>query len=160
MKKTLVIIRHAHRNLDDRTRDNGLSDRGEEQVKKLVKFYKTRFDGEKASFYCSPKKRCVETLSPLAVEGKSKAIEIDDRLDEHQASENMAMYLARMDEFLDVWKYEGAELTVICSHGDWIPIAVKKLVGVQIDIKKSGWIEIEYQEGADASLTWLVQKLY
>jgi broad specificity phosphatase PhoE len=159
MTKTLVIIRHAHRNVEDRVRDNGLSERGQEQVKKLVKFYKSRFESEKAVFFCSPKKRCIETITPVAKEASSK-IEIDERLDEHAGNENTAMYLARMDEFLDVWKYEGKELTVLCSHGDWIPLAVQKLTGHTIDIKKCGWIEIEYQEGASAQLTWLVQKHY
>jgi broad specificity phosphatase PhoE len=157
--KTLVLIRHAHRNIDDRTKDNGLSERGVDQVKKLVKFYKNRFEGAKATIFSSPKKRCQETITPLAKEAGVK-FTIDDRLDEHAGNENTALFMARMEEFLDVWKYEGPALTILCSHGDWIPIAVQKLTGRSVEIKKCGWIEIEYNEGADAKLTWLVQKHY
>ena len=159
MTKTLVLIRHAHRNIDDRLRDNGLSERGVDQVKKLVKFYKNRFDGAKTTIYSSPKKRCQETIGPIAKEAGVK-FTIDERLDEHAGAENTALFMARMEEFLGVWKYEGSALTVVCSHGDWIPTAVQKLTGRPVELKKSGWIEIEYNEGAEATLTWIVQKHY
>ncbi len=159
MTKTLVLIRHAHRDIDNRLKDNGLSARGFDQVKKLVKFYINRFEGAKPILYSSPKKRCQETITPIAKEAAVKYT-IDERLDEHAGNENTALFMARMEEFLDVWKYEGPALTVLCSHGDWIPIAVQKLTGRAVDLKKCGWIEIEYNEGADATLTWIVQKHY
>jgi broad specificity phosphatase PhoE len=160
MKKTLVLIRHAHRNVDDSLKDNGLSERGQDQVKKMVKFYKNRFEASKAAFFSSPKKRCIETISPVAKEAQAKLANVDERLDEHGPGENSALFFARMEEFLDVWKYEGEALTVICSHGDWIPYAVQKLTGREISLKKCGWVEIEYEEGLNPTLTWLVQKHY
>lgn len=157
MKKTLVIIRHAHRTLEDRDRDNGLSERGQDQVKKLVKFYQNRFAGLKPVFMTSPKKRCIETISPLAIVAGAKVANIDERLDE-QGHDSTGVFIARIQEFLDVWKYEGQALTVICSHGDWIPTAVQKLIGRSVSLKKCGWVEIDCEEGSDAQLTWLVQK--
>jgi len=156
--KTLILIRHAHRNMDDPSRDNGLSDKGQEQVKKLVKFARNRLEGTKPVFLCSPKKRCQETLGPVAKDLGFK-FEIDERLTEHGISENSALYQARIDEFLDFWKYECPEVTVICSHGDWIPVAIQKLTGAKVGIKKSGWCEIE-SVGVENFLAWLVQKHY
>jgi len=156
--KTLILIRHAHRNADDPSRDNGLSDKGQEQVKKLVKFARNRLADAKPVFLCSPKKRCQETLGPVAKDLGFK-FEIDERLTEHGVSENSALYQARIDEFLDFWKYECPEVTVICSHGDWIPVAIQKLTGAKVGIKKSGWCEIE-SVGVESFLAWLVQKHY
>lgn len=158
--KRLILIRHAHRNTDDRLRDNGLSEKGLEQVKKLVKFAQTRIDDEdfkRIVFFTSPKKRCQETIAPIAKSFDFK-VEIEERLDEHGAAESSALYLARVDEFLDFWKYEGPETTVVCSHGDWIPVAIERLTGARIGIKKAGWIEVEYTSG-ECFLTWIVQKV-
>jgi len=156
--KTLILVRHAHRSTDDPGRDNGLSDKGIEQVKKLVKFAANRLEGTRPVFLSSPKKRCVETITPIAKEFGTKP-EIDSRLTEHGPQENNAVCLARIDNFLDFWKHECPQVTVICSHGDWIPIAIQKLTDARIGIKKAGWIEVEYS-GGDAFLTWLVQKVF
>ena len=158
--KTLIFIRHAHRELDHPSKDNGLSDKGQEQVKKLVKFAKHRLEGKQPLFVTSPKKRCIETVSPITVEiAPKELVQIDLRLDEHSASENDALYLARIDEFLDFWKYEGPETMVVCSHGDWLPIAIHKLTGIHLALKKGAWVEIEYAN-AECALTWVVQKQY
>ena len=155
--KRLILIRHAHRNTDEPTRDNGLSDKGFDQVKKLVKFARERLAGSNPAFFCSPKKRCQETLSPLAKELGGKML-IEERLTEHGVGESMPLYLARIEEFLDFWKYDGPDTSVICSHGDWIPIAIQKLTNAKVGIKKAGWVEIEY-DGGEAYLTWIVQKV-
>ena len=167
--KTLILIRHAHRTMEMPSKDNGISDKGQLQVKKLVKFAQHRLVGSSPLWLSSPKKRCIETISPILKEmnlnvsagkpvGKT-LVEIDPRLIEHGPTENAALFSARMDEFLDFWKYEGPEVTVICSHGDWIPFAIYRLTGVRTMLKKSGWAEIEYANG-ECTLTWLVQKHY
>ena len=155
--KTLVFIRHAHRNVEDHTRDNGLSDKGEAQVKKLVKFVRNRLDQQSPIFLSSPKKRCLQTLGPVAENFKKELI-VDERLNERKPNEELDQYLARIDEFLDFWKYECGDLTVICSHGDFIPILVEKLTHAKTGLKKCGYGEIEYLSG-EACLTWLIQKI-
>ena len=157
MSKTLVLIRHAHRDTDEQTRDNGLSVKGQEQVKKLMKFVEERWKGQEAVFLTSPKKRCIETLTPIAQEFKKKC-DVNDYLDEQGSSETTTLYLARIDEFLNSWKYDGAELTVICSHGDLIPVVIEKLTSAKTGLKKAGYGEIEYFSG-ESHLTWLVQKV-
>lgn len=158
MKKTLIIVRHAHRNTEDHTKDNGLSLKGQAQVKKLTKFAKRRMLGTQPTFLTSPKKRCIETLLPMSKELGAK-LAIDDLLVERGPLESDALVLARVEEFLDHWKYESKGVTVICTHGDWIPLAIEKLTGSKTGLKKAGWAEIEYL-GTSSILTWLVQKLY
>jgi broad specificity phosphatase PhoE len=157
MTRTLVFIRHAHRNNDEPSRDNGLSEKGELQVKRLVKFVRARLDKRVPVFFTSPKKRCIQTLSPVAEDFKSE-VTVDERLSEQGPNESRVHYLARIDEFLDFWKYECNELTVICSHGDFIPVLIEKLTQAKTGLKKGGYGEIEYLEG-QSYLTWLVQKI-
>ncbi len=157
MKKTLILVRHARRNTEDPAKDNGLNEKGEMQVKRLVKFAKRRLLGRRPQFLTSPKKRCIETLLPVSKEFNSKLM-IDDRLSERGALESEALALARVEEFLDFWKYESEGVTVICTHGDWIPMAIEKLTGAKTGLKKAGWAEIEYL-GVNSILTWLVQKV-
>lgn len=155
--KRLVFIRHAHRNTSDPAKDNGLSDKGEAQVKRLLKFASARLQGSTPIFLSSPKKRCVQTLSPIAEALNAKLI-IDERLSEQAPNENRSQYEARIDEFLDFYKYESDEVTVICSHGDFIPILIEKLTQAKAGLKKAGYGEIETISG-ESYLTWLVQNV-
>lgn len=157
MSKRLIIIRHAHRDNTDHAKDNGLSDKGHDQVKKLVKFVEKQLEGTIPQFFSSPKKRCMETLAPIAKAFGAK-VDIDERLVEHGPAETSANYHARIDEFLDFFKHECADVTVICSHGDWIPVAVHQLTNAKVGLKKAGYIEMEYAQG-ECFLTWIVQKV-
>ena len=97
MTKTLVLIRHAHRDVpSDRTKDNGLSERGQEQIKKLLKFYKSRFELLPALLLSSPKKRCIETVSGIAKELQTK-LGVDAHLDEQGTQETAALMSARIE---------------------------------------------------------------
>ncbi len=159
--KRLVLIRHAHRSTEDRSKDNGLSEKGFAQVKRLVQFSKERIDSDsddfgQVRFMSSPKKRCRETLAPIA-EAQDTTLTIEPLLDEHRSGESGAVFVERIRQFLEQWKSEGSDLTVICSHGDWIPMAVHLMTGAKIGLKKSAWCEIEYT-GGECYLTWLVQK--
>ncbi len=146
--KRLILIRHAHRDTENHSLDNGLSAKGKKQVQQMVAFALRR-ELEKAVFFSSPKKRCVETITPLVREFEAK-VQIETAIGEGSP-------LSSVDRFLDRWKYEGSETTVLCSHGDVIPIIVEKLTGAHIALKKAGWCEIE-MVGRDCYLTWLVQK--
>ncbi len=146
--KRLILIRHAHRDTENHALDNGLSDKGKKQVKQMIEFAHSR-NIEGAVFLSSPKKRCLETITPLADQYQSK-VKVEPGLGEGCSS-------SVLDSFLDQWKYSGAELTIASSHGDVIPLMIEKLTGGVISIKKAGWCEIELV-GRDCYLTWLVQK--
>lgn len=159
MKKTLILIRHAHRDTSDRSRDNGLSEKGREQSRWLKRFFASRFENDEINrvwLVSSPKKRCIETLAPIAFELKSQVDSHPD-LDEQSHQETLEKFQQRIEHFLKDWIESPQELTVVCSHGDWLPIAVQDLLGCSLDFKKSGWLEIEWDGGAQ--LKWFVPTL-
>jgi broad specificity phosphatase PhoE len=162
MSKTLILIRHAHRDTEDPSRDNGLSAKGKEQAQRLSEFIHRYLEkehkGEKPHFLSSPKKRCRETLEGVAAQ-EGREIKVDPRISEYSAIESHQDFESRMDLFMDEWKYEGHPLTVICSHGDWIPTFVFKLTGARIGLKKAGIVMIHWV-GGEAFLTNLIQKVF
>ena len=148
MKKTIVLIRHAHRDNALRVRDNGLSDKGLEQARWLKKYFCKRFEKPSAVWLVSsPKKRCIETLEPIAAEGGWK---IDAHPDLHGQAlgESQPKFEARPPRFLNEWKASPQELTVVCSHGDWLPDAVQYLLGASVDFKKGAWLELDWEGAA------------
>ena len=155
MDKRLILIRHAHRDTEAPSRDNGLSEKGEQQVKRMLRYFEKQIEGE-VRFLSSPKKRCRETLGPLA-ERHGLDLEIDGRLTETGPIERQEEVSTRLGEFIDEWKYQGPDVLVVCSHGDIIPVLVERLTGARIGIKKCGVVEIEYFAG-ECHLTGLVQK--
>ncbi len=138
-KKTLILIRHAHRDTGDgRTRDNGLSDKGKEQAREFRDAYlKNKFDPN-ALFYSSPKKRCVETLEPLAKK-LARDIEIDKLLDEQSDGESNYALTRRIDLFAAWVEQTEAQTVVACSHGDWIPSFCDKVIHNPMDFRKGEW---------------------
>ena len=161
MSKTLIFIRHAHRDTEDPSRDNGLSEKGQNQVEDLVKYFKGWFAREhedaKVKCYSSPKKRCVQTLEPIS-RGLGQSIEIDARITEVSPLESESEARARLGAFLEDWKSKNSEVTLVCSHGDVIPLCVQSLTGARIGIKKAGVVQIEGVAG-DYFLTALIQKV-
>jgi len=161
MSKTLVFVRHAHRDTEDPSRDNGLSEKGLHQVENLVHYFKSWVDREhpdaKVKIHASPKKRCIQTITPVALALDSK-VEIDPRLIEVSPMESESQVRARILSFLEDWKSRSSELTLACSHGDLIPMSVQMLTGARIGIKKAGVVQIEGVAG-EFFLTALIQKV-
>ncbi len=156
LNKTLIIIRHAHRDTSKGTaQNNGLSERGRRQVRHLFDFYFEQFpDFEKPKLLSSPKKRCLETLDPLARKLERK-LHGEALLDERKPSETLTQFKQRIRQFKKVWLKSSEELTLVCGHGDWIPLFLKDLLGAEISLKKGGWAQIEVDE--KPRLTWLIQ---
>ncbi len=158
MSKTLVLIRHAHRDNSRRELDNGLDDKGREQAKYLKRFFFSRFDESDLSkglwLVSSPKLRCVETLLPIAKE-LDRPIDKHPGLDEQTGKESGPAFLKRVEDFLEEWKKAKPALTLICSHGDWLPVAAANLSGLQQEFKKGSWLELEWEPSGTA-LKWYV----
>lgn len=158
MSKTLVLVRHAHRDTTHRELDNGLSEKGKEQAKSLRRFLGERFkvaDFRKGLwFVSSPKLRCVETLNPMA-KLLEKSVDIHPDLDEQTGKETGAQFEQRIRRFLQEWKQGGPEFTILCSHGDWLPLATFQLLGIVQDFKKGAWLELEF-EGTTPFVRWYV----
>ncbi|MEW6058346.1 MAG: phosphoglycerate mutase family protein [Bdellovibrionota bacterium] len=155
MVKTLIIVRHAHR--DKRLgsdANNGLSPKGKGQAIRIAKYYKKRFGEKKTPLFSSPKLRCIETLYPIAKLTKKKIVTLD-LLDEQQGSSQE--YAKQIHEFLEWWEKEAPQTTIVCSHGDWIPQFTKKILETPIDLAKGGWIEIVKEDSAKPQLVWVLQ---
>lgn len=161
-EKTLILIRHAHRDTSDRDQDNGLSEKGHEQAKEIGKHYvqfwveKKRLDAEMPLILSSAKTRCVQTLEPLAEKLGVKII-IHDGLMEQTLKETEAQFLKRIAHFIEEWKTQLPPLTIICSHGDWLPTAIDLMTGQFVDTKKGSWTQIDLVNG-DPRFIELIQK--
>lgn len=158
MNKTLVLIRHAHRETSQgREQDNGLSPKGRRQVRKLFDFYFKRFPEEESPLlWSSPKRRCLETLLPLARKLEKKLVTKDD-LDEQASGESFKDFSNRVDSIFKEIRKSKKNLIILCSHGDWIPLFLKQRLGVKVLLRKGAWAELEFQNEKDFSLNWLIQ---
>ena len=141
----LVFVRHAHRDVSDRTRDNGLSENGREPVEDLIDDLESGVLPESKLFWSSPKLRCQETLKPMCdwSEGEFK---IEPLLDEHQPHESQKQFHDRIESLLERAKSTNQTI-YLCSHGDLIPIAVESLVGIQVDLGKGEAIILQNDDG-------------
>lgn len=149
---TLIVVRHAHRDKSEgKDVDNGLSSKGKKQASKIFEHFKKEFAGvHSARILSSPKKRCVETVQPIAEALKTK-VHTSSLLDEGPELEDRAR------KFLADWKREGSGIAVICSHGDWIPLFLELATGVPTDLAKGGWAQVETVEGK-LVITRLIQE--
>lgn len=153
--KKLVLIRHAHRDTTERDADNGLSAKGRRQAYELGEHFKKHLPGSRPLLIASPKVRCVETLEPIgAVSGSP--VKTSPLLLEQGAREPVESILARAREFARWWLLEGPSLTLICSHGDYLPAVAETLTGTRLELKKGAWAEISMHRGTPL-LTWLIQ---
>jgi len=144
--RVLLLARHAHRELHDRSNDNGLSGKGWEQARALTRYVLKKFPNAKWEFLSSPKARCRETLEPLSIQQGSE-VRINPLLDE-QEGQSEALFKMRIQKFLEEWKKSANPYTLACSHGDWIPEFVYLAIGQHQDLKKGGviWLELTAQK--------------
>lgn len=158
MQKTLVLIRHAHRDNSKRDLDNGLDEKGREQAKALKKFFSERFSEDDAGkglwLVSSPKLRCQETLQPIA-KALDRRVDAHPGLDEQSAKENLRAFEVRIQGFLREWMESKVPITLLCSHGDWLPMAVQQLLGLPMSFKKGAWLELDWESG-HSELRWYI----
>lgn len=139
-KKTLFIVRHAHRIVTDRSLDNGLSDRGHRQASAAAHFIHQIMGPKPFVMRSSPRLRCQQTLEPLAKLAQTK-IEIDPLLCEQESDESEKTFLDRIETAKKRWIQHDPERLVICSHGDWIPEFCSLSFSQRIALEKGGIIE-------------------
>jgi broad specificity phosphatase PhoE len=162
MTKTLVLIRHAHRDTTDRSADNGLSEKGVKQAAALLRYYVKAFGDEesknKPRIFSSPKRRCVETVTSIAREAGVR-VETSSEFLEQGTDESLADMRKRAEKFVEKWKAEKNqnELTIVCSHGDWLPAALQAAMGGRVELKKGAWAELRIEERGLPRLEWLIQ---
>lgn len=152
-RKTLILVRHAHRDTTYKEEDNGLSVKGIQQASILTEEIKNQLSKLPLSqtalseilLLSSPKRRCIETLQPLEHFLKTPIL-IHPLLGEQLHREDSFQFQKRIQTFFDQWIEKNPPLTIICSHGDWIPLAIKLLVGAEREINKGEWIQIDFNQ--------------
>ena len=140
MSKTIILIRHAHRDTTNRDLDNGLSDKGYKQVEILKKWLPEKikeFETKTMVALSSPKKRCVETLTPVARKTLSP-LETWEDLDEQASNESREKFWERIQHSIHEIHKRPEELAMVCSHGDYLPLFIFHLLGVNLELNKAG----------------------
>jgi broad specificity phosphatase PhoE len=127
-----IFLRHAHRELFDRSADNGLSEKGHKQGLKLQEWLEKNAPRPK-SLFSSPKRRCLETAQYVA-ELYQLEIQILPELDEQGPQESDASFLKRVSSFLHSPHF--LPEAVYCSHGDVLPALARLLGSPGIEISK------------------------
>ena len=160
MQKTLILIRHAHRDNSRRELDNGLSEKGKDQARAIKRFFTERFSkddmGRGLWLASSPKLRCVETLQPVA-KSVDRPVDVHPGVDEQGLRESTKAFEARVLAFIKEWQESDMGLTLLCSHGDWLPLASAQLLGAPVEMKKGGWLEFVLQgTGVEVNLQWCI----
>lgn len=147
---TLYVVRHAHAGRrsnwtgDDRTRP--LSDRGELQAKGIATTIdQDRAPGSAPRILSSPARRCVQTMEPLAVQAGGQVVE-DDRLFEGAGRGKLSSLIDDIASSAD-----GDAVTVLCSHGDVMPILLQLLV--------EGGMEPERNLVWQKASTWIIDRV-
>ena len=151
MAKFLILVRHAHRSVENRRADNGLSEKGEKQREILTAHIEQLMgDGVTLRLLSSPKKRCMETLEALAAHRRIK-IEIDSKLEEG------ALSRPSLKEFLRETLKSPSEFVVACSHGDVIPSLLEIACGHAIELSKGSFAVLRVTEDETFVLEWLMK---
>ena len=127
-----IFLRHAHRDLFDRTQDNGLSEKGRSQGRKIQEWLKDH-SPRPDRIFSSPKLRCVETAQFVA-ELYGLEVEILPELDEQRPSETDAAFRNRIADFLK--SANCPHRSVFCTHGDVLPELARLLGLPGIEIRK------------------------
>ena len=138
-----LFIRHAHRDLEDRSLDNGLSDKGKKQCERLIGFLEDQRPLRKPTqVFSSPKRRCAETAEYVAAWAGVK-VEIEFSLDEQRPKEGDRDFLNRIRD----WHASQKDLRGRCyvSHGDVLPIICRINGSLLADIKKGDLFFLEKQ---------------
>ena len=141
MSSWQLFIRHAHRPTFDRDLDNGLSEKGQEQGRRLVKFLKKEGRLDKIAGLCSsPRLRCVETAEFVA-EATGLELVIDEQLDERGQSESDRDFQKRVRTFAE----RALNMKRVCffSHGDILPFLAEIYGEEDVQIKKGDLFSLE-----------------
>lgn len=135
-ERHLILIRHGHRDklLDES--DNGLSEKGVRQAKRLAEFFGDEFKSEKSIvLMTSPRVRCRETLEPLSRK-------LDRPVATNPWLEEGGPLGAKVRGFLKEWSQRPERITFACSHGDWIPTFIEQECGTRIICRKSSFVDL------------------
>jgi broad specificity phosphatase PhoE len=127
-----IFLRHAHRDLFDRSQDNGLSEKGRKQGRRIQEWM-TEHSPNPEHVFSSPKLRCLETAQYVADLYELEVVVLPE-LDEQLPHETDAAFRKRVADFLNSEKCPPR--SVFCTHGDVLPELARLLGLPGVDISK------------------------
>ncbi len=150
-ERWLALIRHAHRDTTQGVNlDNGISQRGQEQVAWLENVLKTQSVLspilDQAQWVSSPLIRCQETLAPLAKKFL-KEPDLSIELETRREDEAKNAFRRRVKGVMHQWLQRRSELEIWCTHGDWIPAALQHITGTVPLCRKGSLIVLRLEDG-------------
>lgn len=146
--KRLYLVRHAHRDVAHRSLDNGLTEKGRRQAESIAIWLKKDLgqssEGRpRPTALTSPKQRCRETLEPFSQQ-MGMVVSVDQGLTEQGERESAGEFAGRVRAWLQKWLEGPMEVSIACSHGDWIPLAIGLLSGERVELKKGGVAVLDF----------------
>lgn len=144
--KTLYLIRHCHRDLSDRSLDNGLSSKGWDQARQIIDWFQSKNLPNPPELLSSPKLRCRETLLLLSNHYKVP-VRIDPGLEEQRPQEASSDFGRRVLQWFTAWDQSTQPITLVCSHGDWIPVLIALATGQRKEVAKGSVTRLESIQG-------------
>jgi broad specificity phosphatase PhoE len=145
----VVLLRHGTRASQD-FGDSPLSPVGHKQAEDLAERVQSLSDLPRPTLLlCSPKRRARETLQPLsdsAQLGMELALTIDARIDERHQAETGREFESRLKEVLDEVSNKSEDCIYICSHLDWLELAMVLIPSNMSELEKAlSWSTAEYR---------------
>lgn len=126
----VFLVRHGTRNFT--IGDVPLNEEGLEQANELAQ--KSGW-GQLQAILTSPKKRAKMTVEPLA-EKFLLSLQVFEELDQMRGAEGEAEFKARVRNFLHrVEEKEFGEKVLICTHSDWLSMAVQIVPTESVDLE-------------------------
>jgi broad specificity phosphatase PhoE len=123
-------LRHGTRNFT--TGDVPLNEEGLREAQHLAQLAGFK---DLTRIICSPKKRALMTVEPLA-EKLGIPIEPLDALDQMRRGETEADFVNRVKSFLSELEEEPADSQILlCSHSDWLGVASQIIPTDSLDLK-------------------------
>jgi hypothetical protein len=132
MGHQIVFVRTAHRDFVEPDADTGLSVLGRDQAQFLLSLYKNGVLPASTNFWCSPKRRAVETLEPLSLATHCH-LHVERLLDARGVFETEKALRSRIRIIMTrAAAYD--DLIYLCTHGEILAVATEILSGTRIEI--------------------------
>lgn len=150
MTQKLILLRHASRNHSQ----NELNSVGLEQAESRAKYFSQNLSSQGLKILSSSKKRCVQTAQAIA-SNLGLGFEKSEDIEERRANEDSKCFEKRVTDSLKKSLRKDFETLIICSHSDWLFIAMRDWAELRISLDEACWAEFQKQ----ANEEWILRDL-
>ncbi len=137
----VFLLRHGHRHVIYERDDNGLSERGNQQVSELSQYLLPLCEHNSPLLVCSPKLRCLETVAPLA-QLLNVEVRVSQFIDEQNGNESQFDFESRVKNYVSDICHALPDTLIICSHGDVLPLILHNLTRQTMLFRPAGLVRL------------------